>query len=202
MNIITNNCVGGFVYKELLNEPYNNPFIWTRIPGESFLELVDNFDNIDFNDFVLGKVGEGLSNNFKITIQNKIDILYTHYHFDAKCKEIVFAGKRKNDIKYNKIWEYIYETYVKRSKRINKNDKKFIIWYDPKNFFPDSVYKLPNICKKHKYKCLIFSNLNIELNEYCKQYPVKTKWLNEDGGWHDSFFKEYKNTILEELKSC
>ena len=64
MNIITNNCLGGFIYRDILKTEYQNPFIWTGIEIEKFIDFVDNFDKIDFTNVMIEKEGEGLKNNF------------------------------------------------------------------------------------------------------------------------------------------
>lgn len=45
MNIISNNCVGGFLYN-IRKEKYKNPFIWMRVTGESLKRLIKEIMNI------------------------------------------------------------------------------------------------------------------------------------------------------------
>lgn len=200
MNIISNNCVAAYIYKELLKEEYPHPFMWCYIYGKDFLSLIENYSSINFNDFELSNEGNVLSNNFYIKVGN-VKLRYLHYYFDKNYKIPTLTGYNKTDVRYNKIWEYIVEKYTNRLKRFNQNEQPFIIWYDPHNKFNKELKQLPKICEKLCYKCMIFSNEKIELNNFCKQYPVKDKWVNEPGGWHDSFFKNYKDIILNELKS-
>ena len=54
MNIISNNCVGGFLYN-IKKEKYKNPFIWMRVTGESLKHLILDYDKIDFTNYELTK---------------------------------------------------------------------------------------------------------------------------------------------------
>lgn len=65
MNIISNNCLGGFFYK-FNNIQFNNPFIWSAILTDSMYYLIKNYDTINFNNFELTK------SEFNNT-QNKLD---------------------------------------------------------------------------------------------------------------------------------
>lgn len=121
MNVISNNCLGGFLYK--FNKlQFKNPFIWSAILADSMYALIKDWDNINFNDFELKKSEFHESteqlNTFKIVIENKIDIHYTHYYFNKDKDKPEIKGF---DVFYNKIWEYVVEKYVKRLQRMNEN---------------------------------------------------------------------------------
>ena len=45
--IISNNCTGAGIFKQLKQE-YNNPFMWNLIKWQSYFKLIEDFDNIDF----------------------------------------------------------------------------------------------------------------------------------------------------------
>ena len=49
MNIISNDCTAGFIYKEI-NEEFKNPFIWTSIDIDNFIKLIENYDTLNFNN--------------------------------------------------------------------------------------------------------------------------------------------------------
>ena len=51
-NIIANNCIGGFLYK-FSNKQFPNPFIWTSMYFEDFLFLIQNYDKINFDDYLI-----------------------------------------------------------------------------------------------------------------------------------------------------
>jgi len=47
MNIISNNCLGGFIYKDFLQIKYENPFIFSLMDYDDFLYLLENYETID-----------------------------------------------------------------------------------------------------------------------------------------------------------
>lgn len=57
MNIITNNCLGGFIYRDILKTEYQNPFIWTYIKTNEFIFLCENYNKINFHNYELSKKG-------------------------------------------------------------------------------------------------------------------------------------------------
>lgn len=50
MNIITNNCSGGYIYKDCIKCDFMNPFIWSSIDFDNLLKLVINYDTINFRN--------------------------------------------------------------------------------------------------------------------------------------------------------
>ena len=108
MNLISEDCHGGFAYVEL-NEQFSNPFIWNYITKDDMYYLVKNYDKINFKHYELSKsfVRNRPRNKmdiFKIRVDGKIDIHYTHYHFSKKDATVRI---KKPDVYYNKIWEYV-----------------------------------------------------------------------------------------------
>ena len=133
MNLISNNCVGGWIYKEL-NNGYNNPFVWNIIQDESFLYLINNFSKIDFKNRYLttAKIPQVKNRDvFAIEVDNSFVITYPHYVMDCKyenptrCKSD-FTGW---DIRYKNIDEYILNKYDERSDRmlVNKEQPLFLL---------------------------------------------------------------------------
>ena len=81
MNIITSNCLGGFIYRDILNQEYQNPFIWTKfLNNEMFIDFVDNFKNINFDNVMIEKEGDGLTNNFITVIDDKYFLKNRHIY--------------------------------------------------------------------------------------------------------------------------
>lgn len=95
MLIISNNCVSGFIQRDILNQAYNNPFIWTTIEGNDFYLLIKHFNEIDFMNYSIEKDNKW---KFSIVIENKITIQQTHYKLDPFCKNIKIGGPNNNDI--------------------------------------------------------------------------------------------------------
>ena len=88
MNIISNDCTAGFIYKEI-NEEFKNPFIWTSIDIDNFIKLIENYDTLNFNNISIklelntSKIGVQNEKCPIITIDNKVDIHYFH-HFQKE----------------------------------------------------------------------------------------------------------------------
>jgi len=157
MNIITHNCLAGYLYKNCIKSEFENPFIWTVIDFNSMLKLILNWDNINFNNYELIKDNNW---NFSIIIDNNIKIQYVHYKFD---KNINFIDKNGTgtDIKSNKIWEYIINVYEKRIKRMQiKKEKPIFLICNSKTIFKDCFYTDEQLKILEKYKNVyIFKNL-------------------------------------------
>lgn len=112
MNLISNTCTGALIYRDYLKKPYNNPFCWNFIESDDFYNLIINYENINFNNFELIKKDNW---KFYIKIDNLITIYYAHYKFNKNYNTITTI---KDDVYYNKIWEYIIEKYKIRTKRM------------------------------------------------------------------------------------
>ena len=50
MNLISRSCLDGFICRYILGESNNNPFIWNLIPLDSFKNLVEKYDSINFRN--------------------------------------------------------------------------------------------------------------------------------------------------------
>lgn len=128
MNIIANSCVGGFIYKNELKVPFQNPFIWNIIDYNSMLYLVKNYDKINFENFELMKDKNW---NFSLIIDGKVKIQYVHYKFNANCNK---PTTKYIDVFYNKIWEFIVSKYILRLDRMKKDKSRpifiFANWFD------------------------------------------------------------------------
>lgn len=120
MNIISNNCLGGFFYKNN-NIQYTNPFIWSAILADSMYYLIKNWKNINFNNYIIEKSEFNNTQNkldiFKLIIDNNIIAHYTHFHFNSTDNKPRIKGF---DVFYNKIWEYVINKYENRLKRMNE----------------------------------------------------------------------------------
>lgn len=55
MHIISNNCLGGYIYRDSLKQEYSTPFIWCKIKEDSFIPLTENLYKIDFTNYELKK---------------------------------------------------------------------------------------------------------------------------------------------------
>lgn len=183
MQIICNNCASGFIYKKL-NSTYNNPFMWNLIPANSFLQLMLEWDIIDFNNFILPD--KAPKTGIDIIIDEKILVHYIHILYDKTC--IIPTTKFVN-VFYNKPWKYAVDKYKIRCKRMyeNKEQPIFLIVDDDTYATVDTVRhdnSLPIIQKlnethfkykviwatKHDIKENVFPNLNIVIIHPKSQY--------------------------------
>lgn len=161
MNLISNNCVGGWLYKEL-NMSYNNPFIWNIIQDESFLYLVNNFSKIDFNNRTLITTNIPQVKNrevFAVEVDNSFVITYPHYVMDnkydtvTKCKSD-FTGW---DIRYKKMDEYILSRYDERKNRMLNNAETPVFIIDTSISTEETNKKLEGFNIK-KIMCIVKNN--------------------------------------------
>lgn len=142
MNIISHNCVSGRIY-QMKGLKYETPFVWCIIPPEDFFYLYNNYDNINYKNIKINKE----NNDYRIVVDDKINVYYVHYKYDKNCT--VVTKKTKIDIFYNKIEDYIIEKYFIRLERMK--DKPIFIVTDREfptkpqfNFKKDDLLKYVN----------------------------------------------------------
>lgn len=189
MNIITSNCLGGFIYRDVLNQEYQNPFIWTKfLNNEMFIDFVDNFKNINFDNVMIEKEGDGLTNNFITVIDDKYFLKNSHIYFSILDSVPRIDNRVYCNTYYNRPWEYILEKYEKRLKRMTMEN--IVICLYELTFTEEQILKLIDVCKNHNYKCLIFAQNKIE-SDYAKILYFRH---NKDP-WNIEMFEKYKNNI-------
>lgn len=152
MNIIANTCVGSYLYRDFLHRQYDNPFCWCTIDAESIIKLIKNYNEINFTNIDLLKQND---NTFSIKIDNHVLVNYVHYKYDPNCT-IPTAGKN-GDIFYNRNYEYVYEKYTSRIKRMT----------DKPTFILQNITLLPtnkNMLIKTKSACETLYQQIIDLN--------------------------------------
>lgn len=150
MLLITNNCTGGYFYRDVVKKEYNHPFFWGTM-RLSMLDLVLNFDTINFDNYEIIKDKKW---NFSLKIDNKITYDLLHYHFSVYDNQPRNAGC---DIYYNRIWEYIlykYETRLARFKELKENPIFAIQWFPGDGFNENILNEF--IKNEFKYKTIIF----------------------------------------------
>ncbi len=165
MNIISNNCLGGFVYKEVLQMPYSNPLIWHAfVNPQEYSSFIKDFDKLNFENIMLSKEGYGLNNNFIIEIDEKYKIFQHHMFFDANATIPTAFGPNGNNIKYNRIWEYIIDNFIRRTERMKTEKNVLVLFYDPYNQIKNHQEIVDAITYK-KYNGLVFSNQTLDLSK-------------------------------------
>ena len=156
MNLISNNCFGGmYLRREKLQ--FKNPFIWTAINCKDFLNVIHNFDTINWMNYEIIKDKNW---NFFINIDNKCKLNCVHYRFSKTDDK---PRKSYVDVFYSKIWEYINEKYLTRLERMKEPPIFLIDWTDCLGFTEDELKKFINEYKG-KYHCLIITNYSVHCN--------------------------------------
>lgn len=142
MNLISNTCIGAYLYK-LLNLKFENPFCWSVIDFDSMYYLIKNYEKINFKNYELTKTPDWW---FTIIIDNVIKVHYVHYKFDKNANKPTRCG---SNIIYNKIWEYIVEKYEERLTRMHGQPIFVIGSIHPCHWYTENeIYKICKICKK------------------------------------------------------
>lgn len=150
MNLISQNCLSGNIYKNHLKEEFGNPFIWTVIDFNSMLYLIQNWNTINFKNYELVKDDKW---NFSIIIDGKVKVQYVHYIFDPDAKTVQMHCNVRGDIKYCKIWEYIIKKYEERLNRmLDKKEEPIFCICNFNTIFPDAIYTEEQLEILSKYK--------------------------------------------------
>lgn len=149
MNFVSNSCVGANIMKYELNIPYCNPFCWNLIDFDSFYTLINEWDNIDFDNIKLIKFdGKDICG---ILIDEKVLVRYVHYHRSQKDLAIRKDGV---EVYFNNIEEYVISSYRKRLERMKERNEEpiFVIgssWWHGE-FTSEQIDKFLSIDTKYK----------------------------------------------------
>lgn len=151
MLVITNNCMGGYFYRDVMKVGYNHPFFWGTMKCD-ILKLIAKWDSIDFKNY---KVLKDKNMTFSLNIDNTINYKLIHYHYSKKD---TIVRKNDHDVFYAKIEDYIKEKYTSRLNRMLKEKNKPIFaihWYPGDGF---TRAKLDDFVTTGaiKYKTIIF----------------------------------------------
>ena len=166
MQIICNDCYSGFLNR-LLDRQFENPFYWSRIYAKDFYNLLEKYEKLNYNDIEI-KLNKDFTNEFKlwtcdafspVIICDGIRIFYNHYKYNQNDK---VPRIEIPDVYYYKNYEYCYEKWIKRSKRITKEKPLVIFHYnDRTNDKNEEVLKIFELCKKKDYKLIFISDVPI-----------------------------------------
>ena len=162
--LIGNDCAAGFIYRDIFKTQYYSPFIWSSLSYDLFLQVIENYDKLNFLNVTVGN--DKLLDDFYVLIDNKIKLRFSHCKFDKTINTPKIKGI---NVYYNKIWEYIFETYIKRTKRMIsfKMDPIYILHFD-KNYldkFMNGDLKILNNLFKLSKKILILTELSLPFEE-------------------------------------
>lgn len=161
MNIISNDCLGAYVYQDQLKIDFQNPFIWCSINIENFVKLIDNYDKIDFKniecDLQLNDSGICQQGSYtpRIIIDNKVDVNFFHYIQSEKYDS---PTKINGYTMCKDILDYTKVSYLRRLEKTNSNpifvwDVTMCGWYNKKNVDVINTFKTINT----EYKIIVYS---------------------------------------------
>lgn len=111
VNLISTSCVGSFITSRIFNQEFINPFCWTSISTKDMINLIDHYDDLNFQNYKLVKDENW---KFSIIIDDCVKVVQYHYIFDPKCEQITSDGV---NVCYARIWEYIVKKYNERVKK-------------------------------------------------------------------------------------
>jgi hypothetical protein len=161
MNIVSNSCIGAYLHKQFLKKPFNNPFMWTVVDFDSFVYLIENWKNINFQNYELVKDEKW---NFSIIIDDKVKLQFVHYKFNPNYKTPTLD--KLGNILYYKIWEYIVEKYEERiSRMLTLTEEPIFCVCNFNTIYADSIYSKEQLEKLSSYK-------NVHILTGCEQMNI------------------------------
>lgn len=146
MNLISQNCLAAEIYK-LTNCAYQNPFASTVIQFDSLKYLIENWDNIDFDN---PKV-ELTEDNYPIIVLNeKCRIEYVHYR---QSNEFDIPRKEGAYIFYKDCISFVLEKYNRRLERMKTNaEKPMFCICNFKTIYKNSIYTQEQLAELSHYE--------------------------------------------------
>ena len=206
MNVIANTCIGARFY-QLNNMEYTNPFMWSIVPADDMINLIKNFDTINFKNYKIEKSDyynrtefyrKQFANElkepyfiFKVRIDNLVDLHFVHYRFNSK-----YNNKTTIDVNvfWNKIWEYVEEKYIKRiEKMLNINENPlFVITALETDYTLEKQQQILDL--DTKYKILLITDNPEKLKS--NKENIKIKKVIRPIGTCINLAKTYNNDIL------
>ena len=150
MNLISNCCVAGYLYK-IYNKQFLNPFQWCFIEPKDLILLMRKYNIINYNNIDLVKSTEH-KDTYVLIVDNIIKLKFIHYIED---KNVVFK-KISHNVKSNKIKEYIIQKYKERLKRMFKEKPIFIYIDNLHKSTENSAWEF--IKEKTKFKRILITN--------------------------------------------
>ena len=200
MNIISNNCLGGFIYRDILKCEYQNPFIWTSIFPDTFNELLTNFERINFQNVKIVRDTIISDNNYLTILDNKYKIYNSHIFLSKKDVVPRNAYDKVHvdwiNVYYNKPEEYILSKFKNRTLRMDSDIR--VCMYDANDygFTIEDIKKIIQTCSIKKYRALIFTEKKFEES----LENIKIIQIKHVDPWIVNLYNNYMNEIMEFLK--
>lgn len=175
INLVSSSCVGAYLMRDYYKCEYQNPFAWTTILPHDMRELILNWDSLNWVDIDVKLSNNNLNKGtYPIIIINKlVCVRYVHIKFDPNARQ---PYTHMNDIWCNNIWEYAFNQYIKRLRRMlnNKLIPLFIWggdWSEQCPTYDDIEYM--NAHYNNKYKVIYAVNNSLT---HCHN-RVYAKWI-------------------------
>lgn len=173
MKIISNNCAAAYYYK-MKNLQYDHPFMWSLIDSYDFISLIQEYDNINFDNYKMFEltknpfqqfmeIDKKIANNRKIyglNIDKKLNVYYTHFLYDITKKTPTNIGPDKF---YYKNDEYVVSFYKKYCKCNNETPVFLIVGYEHNNWSEQKANQLVEL--NSKYKIILISKWKVNNND-------------------------------------
>lgn len=190
MNILSNNCIGGFVYRDILHTQYRNPFIWTGIDTNAlFVDFIDNYDNINFNKIMLESSNGSFNGELSLVIDGRYKWHNCHIKFlHTATTPIYVTNDYGNDVYTNEPWKYIVNKYMSRLKRMQSERDTVVIAY---NIIGDDAEKLAQTVTRRHIKTLMFSPTYNTNNDYI----TAVKYCHPGVRWEIPIINSYGDLI-------
>lgn len=187
MNLITNRCLGAYIYRDILKTQYENPFIWTSIWDESFNILFEDFDKINFDNFKVLHDTAHTVEKYYVLIDDAVRVNYGHVILD---NDATTPSTRDVNIYTNDPIKYIGEKYTERLRRMI-NPPVFI--YLDLDFTQN--YAISTIARrKQRALGILTVDQNFPSNEFVnKQLVVHQDWKKQS--WWEYLYESHLNEI-------
>ncbi len=201
MNIISNNCAAGFLYKKYKAE-YNNPFMCAFIDPKDYMYLIKNYNKINYKNYSIISLPKDLcKNNNSITkkidvgcsilgikIDNSISAYYTHY-LENEMKDKIHEDAA--NVFVNDVEKYVIEKYITRVERMNEKPIFLVIGYAHHNWNKELLEEL---CNLENEKIILITNETLTPKPNVKIIYDDMKELNASI-MIDKHFDEIKSEI-------
>lgn len=204
MNIISNNCLGGFIYRDILHVKYPNPFIWTAITDHNmFLKFCENFDSINFENIkpTIDAFSSHVENRNALLIDDSYTLCFHHVWEDANyaIPTVIKNWGTGINVCCKDPATYIKEKYLERLNRMKRGHIKIFAFYDAGREFSD-ILKLVDICEKQNSFGIIITSLDLKIGSKNILYLKSDKsWAK--GDWAPVILKTFSKDISAFLKS-
>lgn len=191
MNVISNNCCGGCLYRKM-NIGFNNPFIWMVIPYSSLKYILEHFYEINWKDYEILK-SKYRKYTFIILVDKKIEIHYIHYIFNSQASNKIING---TNVEWNKIWEYVVEKYEERVNRMLTINEKPVFLIRDEDFISDDTTIEDIIRLESPFKRFIITKSKLKRNDdLCRTLNLEKVDLPEPT--INTYYNDIKNFLLK-----